>query len=183
MPSRAKRNAGGADVDGAEIDEVAGDIAGAGENVVLDRGARPEMRFVEAPQRLHRNIERAGAEDGEPPALLHQPAQFRRRLHQRARGIEPRDLAVGTGKAEDAFVARDLGFDLADGAPRRRFIGMPERKLGQSAEHLALPVEQPASRHGGADRRDHQRQPGGGRDDPDRAPARQPARRACGCAV
>ena len=34
-----KGDAGGADVDGAEIDEVARDVAGAGEDVVLDRGA------------------------------------------------------------------------------------------------------------------------------------------------
>ena len=54
---------------------------------------------------------------------------------------------------------------------------------GKAAEHLALPVEQPAPGRGGADRRDHQRQPGGSRHDPDRAPARQPAYRTCQCGV
>ncbi len=181
MPGRAKAMRPAPISICAVVDQRPRDVVGAGEDVVgadsRRAPARPEMRLVEPPQRLHRDVERAGAEHGEPPALLHQRAQLRRRPRQRSRRVEPRDFALRPGEAEDAFVARDLGFDLADGAARRRLVGMPQRQLGEAAQDLALPVEQLARGNGGAQAGDHQRQAGGGRDDAERAPARHAARR------
>src|SRR6266446_5105544 len=114
-----------ADVDIAEIDEPSCDIAGARRDVLLDVAVRPEMRLIEPPQRLHRDVEGAVAQYAEAAAFLHKGAQLARRLMQRAGPIETRDFAVLAVEAENALITRDLAADPQDGALRQRGIGVP----------------------------------------------------------
>src|SRR5215468_6862982 len=102
---------------------------------------RPEMRLVEPPQRLHRNIERPFAQSTEALALLDQRAEFARGPRQNSRRIEARDLAVFPVEAEHPFVAFDFGAGLEDCATREGRIGVPERQLRIGAKDVALPVE------------------------------------------
>src|SRR5229473_1156614 len=114
-----------ADVDIAEIDELSCDIAGAGLDVLLDVAVRPEMRLIEPPQWLHRDIEGAVAQYAEATAFLHKGAQFARRLMQCPSPIETRDFAVLAVEAENALITRDLAADPQDGSLRQRGIGVP----------------------------------------------------------
>src|SRR5882672_1959602 len=114
-----------ADIDIAEIDELPCDIAGAGRDVLLDVAVRPEMRLIEPPQWLHRDIEGAVAQYGEATAFLHKGAQFGRRLVQAAGRIETRDFAVLAVEAENTLIARDLAADPQDGALRQRGVSVP----------------------------------------------------------
>src|SRR6185503_9136903 len=82
-------------VDPPEIHQRLCNIARARRDVRLDLGPRPEVRLVESPQRLHRNVERAAAQHTEALALLDQGAQLGRRLRQPPRAVEARDFAVG----------------------------------------------------------------------------------------
>src|SRR6266478_869220 len=97
-----------ADVDIAEIHERSCDIAGAGLDVLLDVAVRPEMRLIEPPQWLHRDIESAVAQYAKAAAFLHERAQFARRFVQAAGCIETRDFAVLAVEAENTLIARDL---------------------------------------------------------------------------
>src|SRR5258708_32053610 len=60
-----------ADLDIAEIHEISRDVAGAGLEVLLDVAVRPEMRLIEPPQGLHRDIEGAVAQYAKATAFLH----------------------------------------------------------------------------------------------------------------
>src|SRR5579871_6000797 len=94
------------------------------------------MRLVEPPQRLHRNIEGAVADDAEAPAFLDQPAQLGRRLAQSTGRVESRDLAVLAIEAEDALIAGDLAAYAHQRALRQRGIGVPQRQFREGAQHL-----------------------------------------------
>src|SRR5580693_6907227 len=100
------------------------------------------MRLVEPPQRLHRYVECTAAQHAKALALLDKCAQLWRGSLQFSRGVEARDFAHRLVKAEYAFVARDLGLDLQDGAPDESRIGVEQSELGHCIEHRALPVEQ-----------------------------------------
>ena len=80
--------------DAAEIDQRARDVGGARRDVGRDVAARPEMRFVDAPQRLHRDVEGAAAQRAEALACSITATQLGRRPRQHAVAIEARDLAV-----------------------------------------------------------------------------------------
>jgi hypothetical protein len=53
MPASREADRSRANLDAAEIDKPLGDLARARRDVRLHIGARPEMRLVEPPQRLH----------------------------------------------------------------------------------------------------------------------------------
>src|SRR5215471_8800479 len=170
-----KPDAGTANIDLPEIHEIACHVAGAGRDIRLDIAVRPEMRFIKPPQRLHRDVEGAVAQQAEASAFLDKPAQLRRRFTQCACRIKARDFTVLPVEAEYALVAGDLATDPQDGALRQRGVGVPQRELRQRAQHFALPTEQLPGRRGSARRRDQHRQPGRRREDADGTPARWPA--------
>src|SRR5436189_212282 len=68
----------------------------------------PEMRLVQAPQRLNRNIECAAAKPAQFLARLDYAAQLGRRMGQLAGPVEAHNLAVGPVQAEYLFQAFDL---------------------------------------------------------------------------
>ncbi len=126
---------------------------------------RPEMRLVESPQGLHRNVKRAAAQLTEALAFLDQFAQLGRRLHQLAGFVEARDFAVRPIEAEDPLEALDLVAHPQDRTPRECGVGVPQRELRQCAKHFAVPAVQLSFRRGRAHRRDDQRQAGNRRND------------------
>src|SRR4051812_12777277 len=116
------------------------------------------MRFVEAPQRLDRNVKSAAAQGTEALAVLDEFAQFARRLGDPAGFVEARDFAVGPVEAEDAVEAIDFTAYARDRALRERGVGVPECQFRECAEYVALPVVELACRRGCAYSRHQHRQ-------------------------
>src|ERR1700752_2771118 len=129
------------------------------------------MRFVDPPQRLHRDVEGAVAERAELLALVDHCDEFRRWPGQYAVTVEARDFAVIAIERKDPLIPLDLMPHLQDRAARQRLVPVPERQLRRGAEHLALPAEEPSARHGRTNARSEQRQAGCGGDDAEGAAA------------
>src|SRR5262245_9374838 len=171
--SAGEADRGRAGLDAAEVDERLRHVTRARGDIHLHIGARPEMRLVELPQRLHRDVEGTSAERTDALALLDQRAQLGRGSLEPSTVIEARDLAVRPIEAEDALVALDLQAHLADRALCEGRVGVPQGELRDGTEHLALPAVQLALRRARAHRRDHQRHAGCRRHDAQGAPARR----------
>src|SRR5262245_29167015 len=81
-------DAGGARFDVAEVHQLVGEFCGAARKVVDNIRAGPEVRFVEPPERLHRDVEGAFACPAEALALFDEGAEFAGWFIQRASGVE-----------------------------------------------------------------------------------------------
>src|ERR1700761_470001 len=100
------------------------------------------MRRIELPERLYRNVEGAAAQFAEPVGRAEQITQLPGRMVEKAGAIEPRDLAVGAGEAEDAVEAADFGADLIYCAAGDNRVLVPERQFRRRSHDFELPFIQ-----------------------------------------
>ena len=136
-------------------------------------GAGPrEVRGVEAPERLHCDVEGALRPLRVGARLRQQRNQLQRRRREVAVPVEARDRALGPVEAEHVLQPVDL-FDAArDQAARSGGVGIVKDDLCRSAECNAGPAVQMRCLGAGPDRREGQAG-GGGRDGDEAAPGRR----------